>query len=95
MKDKDTKILEEAYSKITLMAKGKMYESIKKFNIENINTRSFEVDGIDRRDAPDFADAYISYASWNDGTPLTDDELEILNTEYPDVVYSAVENFLH
>jgi hypothetical protein len=40
---------------------------------------SIEVDGVDERDAPDFVDSYISYAEWNDGIELTDDELEQLN----------------
>lgn len=49
-----------------------------------------EVEGIDMRDAPDFCDAFISYAEWSDtGEPLTDDELEELN-EDSEFVYSKV-----
>ena len=44
-----------------------------------IDYSSIEIDGIDERDAPDFVDSYISYAEWNDGIELTDDELEQLN----------------
>ena len=38
-----------------------------------------ELDGIDMNDYPDFCDAYIESASFLDGTPLTDAQLETLN----------------
>ena len=39
--------------------------------------------GIDWHDAPDFCDAYICSAVWDDtGEELTDDELDILNDSY-------------
>lgn len=44
-----------------------------------IDYSSIEVDGVDERDAPNFVDSYISYAEWNDGIELTDEELEQLN----------------
>jgi hypothetical protein len=51
----------------------------KKMEQTGIDHSSIEIDGIDERDAPDFVDSYISYAEWEDGTELTDDELEQLN----------------
>lgn len=39
-----------------------------------------QVDGIDRRDVPDFCDAYIAYGSY-DGRELTDEELDMLNED--------------
>ena len=42
------------------------------------------VDDIVAQDYPDFCDAYISYAEWSDGTPLTDDELEELQDQSGD-----------
>jgi hypothetical protein len=44
-----------------------------------INYSSIEIDGVDERDAPDFVDSYVSYAEWNDGTELTDEDLDYLN----------------
>ena len=35
-----------------------------------------EVDGIDFSDAPKFCDAFVAYCEWDDGTPLTEEELE-------------------
>lgn len=54
-----------------------------------------EVDGIDLRDSPDFADAYFSYACYEDGTELTDDELEQLTEQNPDVLHEKVFDSLH
>lgn len=54
-----------------------------------------EVEGIDRRDAPDYVDAFISSATWDDtGEALTEAELEELN-EDGDFVYNAVMNHLY
>ena len=40
------------------------------------NLINVQVDGVDTKDYPDFVDAYISYAEYEDGTELTEDELE-------------------
>lgn len=44
-----------------------------------IDKSSLDVDGVDWNDYPDFVDAYIASAQWNDGSDLTDDELDKLN----------------
>ena len=44
-----------------------------------IDKSSLDVDGIDWSDYPDFVDAYIVSAKWNNGSNLTDDELNELN----------------
>jgi hypothetical protein len=46
-----------------------------------------EIDGVDSRDYPDFCDAYFSNGCYEDGTPLTDDELERLNDLASDVLW--------
>jgi len=45
------------------------------------------IGGTDTSDYPDFTDAYISYAEHEDGTELTQDELESIPS---DVVYYYV-----
>lgn len=40
-----------------------------------------EFDDVDGGDYPDFCDAFISYAEHTDGTPLTDEELDLLNED--------------
>lgn len=47
---------------------------------------SLEIDGIDHSDYPDYCDAFFSYAEFDDGTPLLDEELEYLTDHYSDVI---------
>jgi hypothetical protein len=46
-----------------------------------------EVDGVDSRDFPDFSDAYFSSGCYEDGTPLTEDELNKLTDLAGDVLW--------
>jgi hypothetical protein len=50
-------------------------------NGKQVDTRSFDIEGINRCDYPDFVDAYIASASFEDGTELTSNELDQLNNE--------------
>lgn len=46
-----------------------------------------EIDGVDRRDYPDFCDAYFSEGVYDDdATPLTQFELDELTDLYPEIV---------
>ena len=47
-----------------------------------------EVDGVDSRDFPDFSDAYFSSGCYEDGTPLTEDELNKLTDLAGDVLWT-------
>lgn len=61
--------------------------------IDTTKLTDIEIDGIDTSDYPDFCDSYISsakiqeYGIWRD---LTEEELEELNTKYPEFVYEKV-----
>jgi predicted NAD/FAD-binding protein len=46
-----------------------------------------EIDGVDSSDYPDFCNAYFSSGCYEDGTPLTDDELNKLTDLAGDVVW--------
>jgi hypothetical protein len=47
-----------------------------------------EISGVDTRDYPDFCDAYFSYARFDDdGSKLTDAELDELAMENPELIY--------
>ena len=48
-------------------------------DLTKLDFNSIEVDGVDPNDAPDYADAYVDYAEYKDGTPLTDEEIDYLN----------------
>ena len=54
-----------------------------------------EVDGVDSRDYPDFADAYFSYACYEDGTKLTDEEQVKLADQNGDVLFDKAYDSLH
>jgi hypothetical protein len=59
--------------------------------IDYSKLQDIEVDGIDTSDAPDFADAYVSFATL-DGVPLTDSELDSLDSGF---VYDQVMNHIN
>lgn len=52
--------------------------------MKKIDWSTVEVDGVDLKDYPDFCDAFFYYAEWEDGTPLTDDELDQMAEDYPE-----------
>lgn len=56
-----------------------------RINIKDV--QNLEVDGVDRKDYPDFCDAYFSYAEWvENGDELTDEQLDWLTEDYPEIV---------
>jgi hypothetical protein len=55
--------------------------------MKTLNFNSIEIENIDFNDAHDFVDAFISYAEFTDGTPLTDEELEQIDDS---VRYDAI-----
>jgi len=66
------------------------FEALKRvpLDINLVNFDTFEVEDVDRKDYPDFCDAFIGYAEFNNGTPLSDNELDELNEE-SEIVYEA------
>jgi len=53
---------------------------------------NIEFGGVDIADYPDFCDAFIEYAEWEDtGKSLTDDELEALDMgDYSEEIYESI-----
>lgn len=60
------------------------------FNGKPVNVGSIEINGIDTQDYPDFVDAYIAAAEYEDGTPLTDEELVQFQEENYDLVSQMI-----
>jgi len=56
-------------------------------NGKPVDVNSIEIDGVEMYDYPDFSDAYVINATFEDGIDLTDTELEELQEEYPDLVH--------
>jgi hypothetical protein len=55
-----------------------------------VDVASIEIEGIDGRDYPDFSDAFVSAANWDNGEPLSDDELNELQDQHSDLVYQII-----
>jgi hypothetical protein len=55
-----------------------------------------QIDGVDSNDYPDFCDAFFCYAIWTESSDeLTDEQLEWLGEDYPEVLNKmAYESFL-
>jgi hypothetical protein len=52
---------------------------------------NYQLENVDTKDYPDFVDAFISYAEWTDtGRPLTEEELDILNSDHKDFIHQLV-----
>ena len=62
---------------ISLDKADKKDPNLFKYNGKLVDYYSIEIDGIDRRDHPDYVDAFVSHAEyWKNGKALTDEEIE-------------------
>ena len=68
---------------------SKVVKGVVHINDKPLNHSSVEVDGVDKRDYPDFADAYTSRAEFKDGSELSHEELEHLDMNHPEVAHEA------
>jgi hypothetical protein len=55
-----------------------------------VDVGSIEIEGIDGRDYPDFSDAFVSKANWDNGEPLSEDELNELQNQHSDLIYQII-----
>lgn len=70
------------------------FHDIHKKNIEingkKVDIGSIKIDGVDRGDYPDFSDAFVATANFEDGTELNEDELMELDSNYGYVVHELI-----
>jgi hypothetical protein len=78
--------LRQFLSENKLTKNAKLLKEGVSFNGKPVDIRSIEIEGIDRNDYPDFVDAYITYAEYEDGTPLSDEELHDFQAENFDLI---------
>ncbi len=62
--------------------------------MKKISESSIQVEDVYKDDYPKFCDAYMSYAEWEDGTELTEKELEKATEDYPELVNEAAHESL-
>jgi len=55
--------------------------------VRKIDKSSIVLGGVDGYDHPDYSDAYVQSAEWEDGTPLTHAELDALDS---DLIYTEI-----
>jgi hypothetical protein len=55
-------------------------------NDKLVDKDSIVVGGVRRQDAPEFANAYFTFAKFDDGTELQPDELEQLDQQYGEML---------
>jgi len=66
-----------------------------KVNIDDIDVHSIEFEDVFHWDRPDYVDAFISYAEFNDGTPLNDDQMDWIMDNEGDWVHDRLQAHLH
>jgi len=64
------------------------FEALKRipFDINNVNESTFEIEDVNMNDYPDFCDAFIGYAEFNDGTVVPDEQMDELNEQCDDLI---------
>lgn len=67
----------------------------KQITYNNKTVINLEIDGIKTWDSPDFVDAFFSYGEYDDGTQLTDQELENLADANQDVLHEMIYDELY
>jgi hypothetical protein len=70
-------------------------ESEMELNGKKVDMASLSVEDVNPRDYPDFCDAYMIGGLYEDGTELTDEEMNELNDKYPDIVNEMAYASLH
>jgi len=66
-----------------------------KVNTDDIDVHSIEFEDVFHWDHPDYVDAFISYAEFDDGTPLNDEQMEWVMDNAGDWVYDRLQAHLH
>lgn len=56
--------------------------------------KNVEIESIDHNDAPNYVDAYIVSANFSDGTPLTEDQLDEVNSD-GELVHMYLHKYLY
>jgi len=78
---------------------GKIKEPIQEFHNTNssieingkkVDISSIKIDGVDRGDYPDFSDAYVTSAQFEDGSELNEDELMELDSNHGDKIHELI-----
>lgn len=74
----------------TMLRKHPAYNTPQKMSValndKLVDKDSIVVGGVTRQDAPEFANAYFTFAKFDDGTELQPDELDQLTDQYGEML---------
>jgi hypothetical protein len=93
---------EYIYENAGVSRKGLIKEAVRLQEIAGIATQGIDpkdvhnvtFDDVHHWDRPDYSDAFIDYAEHSDGSPYTQDELDMLNDD-SDLVYDLLMDYLN
>jgi len=89
--DKENRVIQQAMDKAEGLIVLQRTHTLDGRRVHKVvDTGSLEIDGVDGRDAPDFSDAYFSAGQFKDGTEMSDEELNELADEHPDLLYEMI-----
>jgi len=89
--DKENRVIQQAMDKAEGLIVLQRTHTLDGRRVHKVvDTGSLEIDGVDGRDAPDFSDAYFSAGQFKDGTEMSDEELNELASEHPDLLYEMI-----
>lgn len=84
MRETDRPFLPKRKDKVNPKPKANVTEgglSTVEFNGKQIDVNSLKIEGVDRRDYPDFVDAFFTYGEYSDGMEMSDIELQKFTDE--------------
>ena len=91
--DKENRVIQQAMDKAEGLIVLQRTHTLDGRRVHKVvDTGSLEIDGVDGRDAPDFSDAYFSAGEFKDGTKMSDEELNELANEHPDILEEMIYN---
>ncbi len=89
--DKENRVIQQAMDKAEGLIVLQRTHTLDGRRVHKVvDTGSLEIDGVDGRDAPDFSDAYFSAGQFKDGTEMSDEELNELAAEHPDLLHEMI-----
>jgi hypothetical protein len=92
--DKENRVIQQAMDKAEGLIVLQRTHTLDGRRVHKVvDTGSLEIDGVDGRDAPDFSDAYFSAGQFKDGTEMSDEELDELAAEHPDLLYEKIYHY--
>jgi hypothetical protein len=92
--DKENRVIQQAMDKAEGLIVLQRTHTLDGRRVHKVvDTGSLEIDGVDGRDAPDFSDAYFSAGQFKDGTEMSDEELNELASEHPDLLYEKIYHY--